>query len=129
MVINEYLVNDLIHNNLWSREMKDKIIEHNGSIQNISEIPKVFKDKYKTVWELKQKVIVDMATDRGKYICQSQSMNLFLESPSAKTLTSMHVYAWRQGLKTGIYYLRTRPASNALQFTVTPDAPCESCAA
>jgi len=129
MVINEYLVNDLIHNDLWSREMKDKIIEQNGSIQNISEIPKVFKDKYKTVWELKQKVIVNMAVDRGKYICQSQSMNLFLESPSAKTLTSMHVYAWRQGLKTGIYYLRTRPASNALQFTVAPEIACESCAA
>ena len=127
MVINEYLVNDLIHNDLWSREMKDKIIEHNGSIQNITEIPKVFKDKYKTVWELKQKVIVDMAASRGKYICQSQSMNLFLESPSAKTLTSMHVYAWRKGLKTGIYYLRTRPASNALQFTVEPEVPCESC--
>ena len=90
---------------------------------------KIFKDKYKTVWELKQKVIVDMASDRGKYICQSQSMNLFLESPSAKTLTSMHVYAWRQGLKTGIYYLRTRPASNALQFTVAPEVACESCAA
>ena len=127
MVINEYLVNDLIQNNLWSREMKDKIIENNGSIQNISEIPKVFKDKYKTVWELKQKVIVDMATDRGKYICQSQSMNLFLESPSAKTLTSMHIYAWRQGLKTGIYYLRTRPATSALQFTVAPEVACESC--
>ena len=127
MVINEYLVNDLIHNNLWSIEMKDKIIENNGSVQNISEIPKVFKDKYKTVWELKQKVIVNMAADRGKYICQSQSMNLFLESPSVKTLTSMHVYAWRQGLKTGIYYLRTRPATSALQFTVTPESPCESC--
>ena len=127
MVINEYLVNDLIHNDLWSREMKDKIIEHNGSVQNISEIPKVFKDKYKTVWELKQKVIVDMAADRGKYICQSQSMNLFLESPSAKTLTSMHIYAWKKGLKTGIYYLRTRPASNALQFTVAPEVACESC--
>ena len=129
MVINEYLVNDLIQNHLWSTEMKDKIIEQNGSVQNIPEIPKVFKDKYKTVWELKQKVIVDMAADRGKYICQSQSMNLFLESPSANTLTSMHMYSWKKGLKTGIYYLRTRPASNALQFTLAPEAACESCSA
>ena len=129
MVINEYLVNDLIHNNLWSVDMKNKIIENNGSVQNIPDIPKVFKDKYKTVWEIKQKVIIDLATDRAKYICQSQSMNLFLESPNAKTLTSMHVYAWKKGLKTGMYYLRTRPASNAIQFTLSPEAPCESCSA
>ena len=91
------------------------------------EIPGVLKERYKTVWELKQRHIIDMAKDRGKYICQSQSMNLFLESPNTSTLTSMHFYAWSKGLKTGIYYLRSRPSSKAIQFTVEPD--CENCSA
>ncbi len=128
MVLNDYLVEDLVHLNLWSNEMKDKIIVHDGSIQQIDTIPQVIKDKYKTVWELKQKNIIDMAVDRGKYICQSQSMNLFKESPDVSTLTSMHFYGWKKGLKTGIYYLRSRPSSKAIQFTVQP-GECENCSA
>ena len=127
MIMNEYLVNDLISLNLWSKEMKDLIIQNDGSVQSIKDIPQKIKDKYKTIWEIKQKVIVDMALDRGKFICQSQSMNLFLESPNISTLTSMHFYGWEKGLKTGIYYLRSRPSSKAIQFTIEP--PCENCSA
>ena len=128
MVINDYLVQDLISLNLWTTELKDKIIENDGSVQNIDEIPNVLKNIYKTVWELKQKNIIDMAVDRGKFICQSQSMNLFLESPDIGTMTSMHSYSWKKGLKTGVYYLRSRPSSKAIQFTVQP-SDCESCSA
>ena len=127
MVMNDYLVEDLISLDLWSPEIKDKLIVNDGSIQNINDIPQVIKNKYKTIWEIKQKNIIDMALDRGKYICQSQSMNLFLESPNVSTLTSMHFYGWERGLKTGIYYLRSRPSSRAIQFTVEPD--CANCSA
>jgi len=125
-VINEYLVNDLLSLGLWSNDMKDKIIVNDGSIQMIDGIPNIIKQKYKTVWEIKQKDIINMSRDRGKYICQSQSLNLFLESPNISKLTSMHFYAWSQGLKTGLYYLRSRPSSRAIQFTVNPDV-CENC--
>jgi len=125
-VINEYLVKDLLSLNLWSTEMKNKLIANDGSIQSIQGIPNLIKEKYKTVWELKQKSIIDMSIDRGKFICQSQSLNLFLESPNVSTLTSMHFYAWSKGLKTGIYYLRSRPSSKAIQFTVQPEE-CENC--
>ena len=108
--------------------MKDKIIVNDGSIQNIENIPNILKNKYKTVWEIKQKEVINMSRDRGKYICQSQSLNLFLENPDISTLTSMHFYAWKQWLKTGIYYLRSRPSSKAIQFTVNPDI-CENCSA
>ena len=128
MVLNDYLIEDLIALGIWSTELKDKIIANDGSVQHIDEIPSVLKDKYKTVWELKQRHIIDMAKDRGKYICQSQSMNLFLESPDISTMTSMHFYSWKQGLKTGIYYLRSRPSSKAIQFTLKPEE-CESCSA
>jgi len=128
MVLNDYLVEDLMALGIWSTELKDKIIANDGSVQNIDEIPSVLKERYKTVWELKQRHIIDMAKDRGKYICQSQSMNLFLESPDISTMTSMHFYSWKQGLKTGIYYLRSRPSSKAIQFTVKPQE-CESCSA
>lgn len=127
MVMNDYLIEDLISLDLWTKELKDKIIENDGSVQNIESIPQKIKDKYKTVWEIKQKVVIDMALDRGKFICQSQSMNLFLESPNISTLTSMHFYGWQKGLKTGIYYLRSRPSSRAIQFTVEPD--CANCSA
>jgi ribonucleoside-diphosphate reductase subunit M1 len=127
MIMNDYLVEDLISLNLWSKELKDKLILNDGSIQSIKGIPQKIKDKYKTIWEIKQKVIVDMALDRGKFICQSQSMNLFLESPNISTLTSMHFYGWEKGLKTGIYYLRSRPSSKAIQFTIEPD--CLNCSA
>lgn len=126
MVINDYLVNDLISLNIWNKELKDKIILNDGSIQNIDEIPNHLKNIYKTVWEIKQKSIIDMAVDRGKFICQSQSMNLFLESPSMKTMSNMHLYSWKKGLKTGVYYLRSRPSSKAIQFTLNP-TECENC--
>jgi ribonucleotide reductase alpha subunit len=98
--------------------MKDKIITANGSIQDIAEIPADIKELYKTVWEIKMRNIIDMAADRGAYICQSQSLNLFINSPNASKLTSMHFYAWKKGLKTGMYYLRTQAASQAVKFTV-----------
>ena len=128
MVINDYLVNDLMSLNLWTSELKDKIIANDGSVLNIPEIPDIIKDRYKTVWEIKQKNILDMAISRGKFICQSQSMNLFLESPNIKTMSSMHSYSWKNGLKTGIYYLRSRPSSKAIQFTLNPNE-CENCSA
>ena len=127
MVMNEYLVEDLISLNLWSKELKDKIIANDGSVLNIKEIPEIIRNRYKTVWEIKQRNIIDMAADRGKYICQSQSMNLFLESPTPSMLTSMHFYGWQKGLKTGIYYLRSRPSSKAIQFTLSPESECENC--
>ena len=125
--MNEYLVEDLISLNLWSKELKDKIISNDGSVLNIKEIPEIIRNRYKTVWEIKQRHIIDMAADRGKYICQSQSMNLFLESPTPSILTSMHFYTWGKGLKTGIYYLRSRPSSKAIQFTLSPESECENC--
>ena len=118
VVVNKHLLKDLVELNLWNDDMKNKIILHNGSIQQIEEIPDSIKEIYKTVWEIKQRNIIDMAADRGAYICQSQSLNLFVETPSASKLTSMHFYAWKSGLKTGMYYLRTQAASQAVQFTV-----------
>jgi len=128
MVLNNYLVQDLMLSEQWSKDMKNKIIANDGSIQGIDGIPQCFKERYRTVWEMSQKDIIDMAVDRGKYICQSQSLNLFMAAPDTSKLTSMHFYAWSKGLKTGLYYLRTRPSSKALQFTVKPDE-CESCSA
>jgi ribonucleoside-diphosphate reductase alpha chain len=118
VVVNKHLLKDLVELNLWNDEMKNNIIFHNGSIQAIDEIPQHLKDIYKTVWEIKQRTIIDMAADRGAYICQSQSLNLFVDSPSANKLTSMHFYGWKKGLKTGMYYLRTQAATQAVQFTV-----------
>jgi ribonucleoside-diphosphate reductase alpha chain len=118
VVVNKHLLKDLVELNLWNDDMKTKIIFHNGSIQAIDEIPQHLKDIYKTVWEIKQRTIIDMAADRGAYICQSQSLNLFVDSPSANKLTSMHFYGWKKGLKTGMYYLRTQAATQAVQFTV-----------
>jgi len=102
--------------------MKNKIIAANGSVQHIEEIPADIKALYKTVWEIKQRTIIDMAADRGAYICQSQSLNLFVDHPTISKLTSMHFYAWRKGLKTGMYYLRTQAATQAIQFTVQKQA-------
>jgi len=127
MVINEYLVKDLLLIGLWTEDLKDKIITNDGSVQNIKEIPNFIQERYKTAWEVKQKHILDMSADRGKFICQSQSLNLFVESPNFKILSSMHFYGWKRGLKTGMYYLRTRPSSRAQQFTIEPEKACESC--
>ncbi len=129
MVINEYLVNDLITYGLWSRELKDKLILNDGSVQSIDTIPSFIRKKYKTAWELKMKDVIDMSADRSPFICQSQSLNLFQEAPNFKQLSSMHFYAWKKGLKSGIYYLRSRPSSKALQFTIAPETECESCSA
>nr|WP_294795150.1 ribonucleoside-diphosphate reductase subunit alpha [uncultured Mucilaginibacter sp.] len=118
IIVNKHLLRDLVNRGLWDNAMKDKIITANGSVQDIAEIPQELKDLYKTVWEIKMRDIIDMAADRGAYICQSQSLNLFINSPNASKLTSMHFYAWKKGLKTGMYYLRTQAASQAVKFTV-----------
>jgi ribonucleoside-diphosphate reductase alpha subunit len=140
IIVNKYLVNDLQSKNLWNPDIKNKIILSEGSVQNIEEIPKDIKDLYKTVWEIKQKVIIDMAVDRGPFIDQSQSMNLFMENPDYKKLSSMHFYSWQKGLKTGMYYLRSKAKAKAQQFTMDPKISkytnireemdkCESCSA
>lgn len=117
-VVNKYLLKDLVDRGLWTPEIRNLIIAEKGSIQNISIIPEDIRNLYKTVWEIKQKVIIDMAADRGAFICQSQSLNIHIAEPSTARLTSMHFYAWKKGLKTGMYYLRTRPKADAIQFTV-----------
>jgi ribonucleoside-diphosphate reductase alpha chain len=122
VVVNKHLLKDLVKLGLWNDEMKNKIIVNNGSVQNIEEIPQNIKDLYKTVWEIKQRDIIDMAADRGAYICQSQSLNVFVDKPNFAKLTSMHFYAWERGLKTGMYYLRTKAASEAIKFTVQKQA-------
>ena len=111
---------------IWNADVKDALIRFDGSVQDIDIIPDHIKKRYKTAWEIKQKNIIDMSVGRGKYICQSQSLNLFVEAPTFKTISSMHFYSWKKGLKTGMYYLRSRPSSKAIQFTVAPET-CESC--
>jgi len=136
VVVNKHLIKDLINLGVWSSEIKDQIILNQGSVQTLN-IPQKFKDIYKTVWEIKQKNLIDMAVDRGKFVCQSQSLNLFMAKPEFDKLTSMHFYAWSKGLKTGIYYLRTRPVVSAQQFTIDPrlalasnnEEVCENCSA
>ena len=120
-IVNKHLLNDLMKLGLWNNQMKDRIIAAGGSIQSINEIPIELKELYKTVWEIKQRVVVDMAADRGAYIDQSQSLNIFMANPTFKLMTSMHFYGWKKGLKTGMYYLRTRGAADAIQFTVDPN--------
>ena len=118
VVVNKFLLKDLIELGLWNPTMKNKLIAENGSVQNIPEIPTELKELYKTVWEIKQKTIIDMAAERGAFICQSQSLNLFIAEPNLAKLTSMHFHAWKSGLKTGMYYLRTKAAVDAIKFTV-----------
>ena len=139
IVVNKYLMSELIKIDKWNEDVKNNIIVNKGSVQYIDGIPEHIKDKYKIVWEMKMKDIIDMAADRGKYICQSQSMNLWQEDPNYGTLTSMHFYAWKKGLKTGMYYLRRKAKHQAQQFTVDPtkktniqdnnEEPCEMCSA
>lgn len=117
-VVNKHLLKDLVSLGLWNDRMKNRLIAENGSVQHIDEVPQELKDIYKTVWEIKQRNIIDMAADRGAYICQSQSLNLFVDQPNFAKLTSMHFHAWRKGLKTGMYYLRTKAAADAIKFTV-----------
>jgi len=118
VVVNKHLMKALIEEGLWSADMKNKLIAAKGSVQSIKEIPDRIKELYKTVWEISQKAIIDMSADRGAYICQSQSLNIHIQDPNFGKMTSMHFYAWKKGLKTGMYYLRSRAAADAIQFTV-----------
>ena len=138
VIANKYLMRDLIELGLWNEEVKNNIIANKGSVQYIDGIPQHIKDKYKIVWEMPMRHIIDMSRDRGAYICQSQSLNLWVQEPTYNILTSMHFYAWEQGLKTGMYYLRRKPKHQPQQFTITPDNPetkdeddheCEFCSA
>ena len=126
MVVNKYLVEDLVKLRLWNSWIREQIMVNNGSIQNIEEIPDDLKELYKTAWEIPQKTLINMARDRAPFICQSQSLNLFLVEPTYAKISSMHIYAWKQGLKTGCYYLRTKAAAAPQKFTVEP---CQSCSA
>lgn len=121
-VINKHLLVDLINRGLWDDDLRHQLMAHNGSVQNIDRIPQDLKDLYKTVWEIKQKSLIDMAADRGAFIDQSQSFNVHMTDINFGKLTSMHFYAWTKGLKTGMYYLRSRPAVDAIKFTVDQDA-------
>jgi len=118
IIVNKHLLKDLVREGLWNKDMRQKIMTANGSIQNIQEIPQHLKDLYKTAWEISQKAIIEQAADRGAYICQSQSLNIFMENANFGKLTSMHFYGWEKGLKTGMYYLRTKAATDAIKFTV-----------
>jgi ribonucleotide reductase alpha subunit len=129
VVLNKHLVKDLKSLGIWSKQVKDDIVRNQGSVQTL-DIPQDLKNRYKTVWEISQRIIIDMAAERGPYICQSQSMNLHVEDPTASKLSSIHMYAWKKGLKTGMYYLRTRPKARAIQFTLEPEAasaPAPAC--
>ena len=119
IVVNKHLLQDLIKLNLWNEQLKEKLMAANGSVQEIAEIPDEIKALYKTTWEISQKVLIDMSADRGAFICQSQSLNIFMESPNFAKLSSMHMYAWSKGLKTGMYYLRTKAATEAIKFTLS----------
>jgi ribonucleotide reductase alpha subunit len=147
MVVNKYLMQELMALGQWDDKIKNNIIANKGSIQQLEHLPLHLRNKYKIVWEIPMKHLIDMAADRGAYVCQSQSMNLWMESPKSNKLSSMHFYAWDKGLKTGIYYLRTKPKHQAQQFTIEPDekkskggmiddgdddgedGPCEMCSA
>ena len=127
VVVNRHLVEDLKKIGIWSKDMKDLMVKAGGSIQNIVDIPDEIKKLYRTVWEIKMKDIIDMAADRGRFIDQSQSMNLFMESPTLSKLSSMHMYAWKKGLKTGMYYLRSKAKARPIQFSLEPE--CVACSA
>jgi ribonucleotide reductase alpha subunit len=138
IIANKYLMNDLIRIGKWNEAVKQNIIANNGSIQQLTDIPQEIRDKYKTVWELSMRTLIDLAADRGAYICQSQSLNLWMETPTREKLTAMHMYAWSKGLKTGLYYLRRRARHQAQQFTIEPEkraatteeeGGCELCSA
>jgi ribonucleoside-diphosphate reductase alpha chain len=139
VVINKYLMKELIELGHWNEQIKNNIIANKGSIQQLTVLSEHIRNKYKIVWEIPMKHVIDMAADRGAFICQSQSLNLWVEDPTYNTLTSMHFYSWKQGLKTGIYYLRRKAKHQAQQFTIEPEAKektnekndeiCEMCSA
>lgn len=126
IIVNKHLLKDLVKEGLWSNEMRQKLMQSNGSVQNINEIPQYIKDLYKTAWEISQKAIIEQAAERGAFICQSQSLNIFMENANFGKLTSMHFYGWKKGLKTGMYYLRTKAATDAIKFTVDKTVTSES---
>jgi len=128
VIVNKHLLKDLVKLGIWNDNLKNKLIAANGSVQNINEVPDNLKLLYRTAWEISQKSILDMSADRGAFICQSQSLNLFMPSPTFSKLTSMHFYGWKKGLKTGMYYLRTKAASAAIQFTVDKASAAEPAA-
>ena len=138
VVVNKYLMRELIQLGLWNEQIKNNIIANKGSVQQLSILPEHIRNKYKIVWEIPMKHLIDMSADRGAFICQSQSLNLWMEDPTYNALTSMHFYSWKKGLKTGIYYLRRKAKHQAQQFTIEPekkpdtdekDEICESCSA
>ena len=118
LMVNPHLLQDLTDRGLWTDKIRNQIMKDNGSVANVKAIPARLKELYKTVWEIKMKDLIDMAADRGAFIDQSQSLNLFMAEPTKEKLTAMHFYGWKKGLKTGMYYLRTKAASAAIQFTV-----------
>jgi ribonucleoside-diphosphate reductase alpha chain len=126
MVVNKYLVEDLVRLGLWTSEIRTDIIANGGSVQSIEKIPADLRELYRTVWEIPMKTVINLARDRAPFVCQSQSLNLFIAEPSASKVSSMHFYAWKAGLKTGCYYLRTKAAARAQQFTVEPPS-CLTC--
>lgn len=121
IIVNKYLIKDLVDRNMWSRELKDNIVKNGGSVQQITDLPDELKSLYKTAWEIPMRRVIDMAAERGAFIDQSQSLNLWIEDPNYKNLTSMHFYSWKKGLKTGIYYLRRKPKHQPQQFTIVPE--------
>jgi len=126
-IINKYLMTELYKLGLWNEDMKNNIIRDRGSVQNIDGLSDTLKEKYKIVWEMPMRHLIDMSADRGAYICQSQSLNLWLADPNYNQLTAMHFHAWKRGLKTGIYYLRRKAKHQAQQFTIEPE--CTTCSA
>ena len=120
-VVNKHLLRELTSLGLWNENVRNRIIADNGSVQNVTSIPAEIRQIYRTVWEIPQRAILDMAADRAPFVCQSQSLNIHIASPDSKKLTSMHFYAWQKGLKTGMYYLRTRPKADAIKFTVNQE--------
>ena len=139
VVVNKYLINDLIQLGLWNEQIKNNIIANKGSIQQLTMLSEHIRNKYKIVWEIPMKHVIDMSADRGAFICQSQSLNLWIEDPTYNSLTNMHFYSWKKGLKTGIYYLRRKAKHQAQQFTIEPESSkekvdehdeiCEMCSA
>ena len=128
IMANPHLLQDLMDRGLWTPSVRNQLMRDGGSVQNIAEIPPRLRELYKTVWEIKMKDVIDMAADRGRFVDQSQSLNLFLADPTMDQLTAMHFYAWKKGLKTGMYYLRTKPAVNAIQYTVDKTLPSSTLA-
>jgi ribonucleotide reductase alpha subunit len=138
VIVNKYLMKELINLGLWNEQIKNNIIANKGSVQQLTVLPEHIRNKYKIVWEMPMKHLIDMSADRGAFICQSQSLNLWMEDPTYNSLTSMHFYSWKKGLKTGIYYLRRKAKHQAQQFTIEPDVKepqeekdeiCEMCSA